>query len=165
MAERKFTSSSLSPLFEKVEKLTNLQRILIYAGTLVLIVGAFIYFYYLPKYKEISRVEKEKQTLEKKLQTAKINAQQLAQKRAEMKLAEEAFNIAKSKLPEKEEIPSLLTNISQSGQNAGLEFLLFQPKAEVRKDFYAEIPVAIEVIGNYHNVAVFFDRQCMVGTE
>jgi type IV pilus assembly protein PilO len=61
-------------------------------------------------------------------------------------------------LPEKKEIPTLLASVSRSGQDAGLEFLLFQPKNENNKDFYAEIPVAIEVTGSYHNVALFFDK-------
>jgi type IV pilus assembly protein PilO len=39
-----------------------------------------------------------------------------------------------------------------------LEFLVFTPQAERPKDFYVEIPVAIEISGNYHNVAIFFDK-------
>jgi type IV pilus assembly protein PilO len=61
-------------------------------------------------------------------------------------------------LPEKEEIPSLLAGISQAGKDAGLDFLLFQPKPESPKDFYAEIPVDISVSGSYHQVAVFLDK-------
>ncbi|MBW1820266.1 MAG: type 4a pilus biogenesis protein PilO, partial [Deltaproteobacteria bacterium] len=61
-------------------------------------------------------------------------------------------------LPEKEEIPSLISAISASGQESGLEFLLFQPKGEKRKDFYAEIPVSIQVTGNFHNIVLFFDK-------
>jgi type IV pilus assembly protein PilO len=61
-------------------------------------------------------------------------------------------------LPEKEEIPSLLAGISEAGKDAGLEFLLFQPKGESPKEFYAEIPVDINVSGSYHQVAVFFDK-------
>lgn len=52
----------------------------------------------------------------------------------------------------------MLTGISQCGQDAGLEFLTFQPQNEMVKDFYAEIPVSIKVTGGYHNVAVFFDN-------
>jgi Tfp pilus assembly protein PilO len=37
----------------------------------------------------------------------------------------------------------LLTSISDAGQAVGLDFLLFQPKSEKKKEFYAEIPVAI----------------------
>jgi len=61
-------------------------------------------------------------------------------------------------LPDKKEIPSLLTSISEAGKEAGLEFLLFQPISEINKDFYAEIPVSIKVAGNYHNVGLFFDN-------
>ncbi len=75
-----------------------------------------------------------------------------------MKLKDAEFKIAKMALPEKSEIPSLLTGISASGHQAGLEFLLFQPKAEEKKGFYAEIPVSIKVKGNYHFIATFFDK-------
>jgi type IV pilus assembly protein PilO len=62
------------------------------------------------------------------------------------------------KLPEKEEIPSLLTSISDSGQQVGLDFLLFEPKPEKPKEFYAEIPVAMSIKGDYHNLTTFFDQ-------
>ena len=75
-----------------------------------------------------------------------------------MKEAEAKFNMAMKKLPEKEEIPSLLTSISDAGQAVGLEFLLFQPKTEKKKEFYAEIPVSMSLRGDYHNLAIFFDQ-------
>ena len=78
--------------------------------------------------------------------------------RSKMAAAEAKFQLALKALPEKKEIPSLLTNISRSGQSSGLEFLLFQPQKNVQKEFYAEIPVAIQVDGNYHNVATFFAK-------
>jgi type IV pilus assembly protein PilO len=51
-----------------------------------------------------------------------------------------------------------LEAISKSGRHSGLEFLLFQPGPEILKGFYAEIPVKIDVIGGYHNLALFFDK-------
>lgn len=96
--------------------------------------------------------------MEKKLATAKINAAELEKFQAKMQEAEAQFKIAMRALPEKEEIPSLLTNVSKSGQDVGLEFLLFEPKPETKKEFYAEIPVAMNIRGDYHNLAVFFDK-------
>ncbi len=75
-----------------------------------------------------------------------------------MKEAEAQFKLAMKKLPEKEEIPSLLTSISDSGQQVGLDFLLFEPKPERAKEFYAEIPVAMSITADYHNLAIFFDQ-------
>ena len=48
-------------------------------------------------------------------------------------------------LPEETEVPSLLVDISQTGLAAGLEEKLFQPAQEVRKDFYAELPIKIRL--------------------
>ena len=75
-----------------------------------------------------------------------------------MQEAEAQFNMAMKKLPEKEEIPSLLTSISDAGHAVGLDFLLFQPKNEKKREFYAEIPVAMSLKGDYHNLAIFFDQ-------
>ena len=61
-------------------------------------------------------------------------------------------------LPKESEIPKLLTDISALGRNAGLDFLTFKPLADIPKDFYAEIPVTINVRGPYHNMGYFFDQ-------
>lgn len=62
-----------------------------------------------------------------------------------------------AQLPTEKEIPKLLTKISDLGNMVGLEFLLFQPKAEVPKDFYNDVPIDIIIEGSYHTVAQFFD--------
>jgi type IV pilus assembly protein PilO len=147
-----------SPITEKFESLSRLQKILICAGLFAVLIGAFVWFFYLPKFEKIGALKEEYAKLEKQLVTVKEKAGELKRYQAEMEKAEADFRLARKKLPETEEIPALLASISQSGQDTGLEFLLFQPKAEVKKDFYAEIPVAIKVLGNYHNSALFFDK-------
>jgi type IV pilus assembly protein PilO len=151
-------ASSIEPFLEKVEKLSRVQRILIWAVVFGLIAGGFIYFSYWPKYETINRLNTELDKLEKKLTTAKKNAADLEKFQAKMREAESQFQMAMRKLPEKEEIPSLLASISNSGQQVGLEFLLFEPKSEKKKEFYAEIPVVMNVVGDYHNTALFFDQ-------
>ncbi len=85
-------------------------------------------------------------------------AAELDKHQAEMATTEERLKVASMLLPEQREIPSLLTNISNLGTNSGLDFILFRPQKEVRKEFYAEIPVDISVRGPYHNVGIFLDR-------
>jgi type IV pilus assembly protein PilO len=58
-------------------------------------------------------------------------------------------------MPTKEEVASLLIDITQTGLASGLEFRLFKPSAPVRKDFYSELPISIEVIGKYEELALF----------
>jgi type IV pilus assembly protein PilO len=157
MAQEGMTKS-LDPLFESVEKLSKGQRIAICVVTFVLIIGCFVWFLILPKYKAINNLKIQYGKLSKELATAKKNAEDLNKFRAKIKKAEIKFKQVMKSLPEKEEIPTLLSGISQSGQDTGLYFLLFKPIAEKKKEFYAEIPVAMEVTGYYHNIAMFFDK-------
>ncbi len=158
MKTAKISNKSVDSFFEKIEKFSKLQRILIGGVTFAVLVGAFVYLSYIPRHKEINQLKGKYEMLTQKLNKAKINAQKLNAYRTKMKEAQAEFVIARKALPEKKEIPSLLANISRSGQDSGLKFLLFQPEKENTRDFYAEIPISIKVIGNYHNVAIFFDR-------
>ena len=157
MKKLNISLKSLAPVIERIERLSKLQRILIYAGTVIVLVGAFVYFSYMPKLKEIGKLKVKQNELQKKLQTAKKNAAQLDYYRARMREAETKFKIAKRALPDKKEIPTLIDGISQAAHDAGLDILVFTPKPEVRKEFYAQVPISIKVSGDYHNVAVFFD--------
>ena len=151
-------SKEAGSFFAKIESLSKVQRILIFGSVFVLIIVGFVFLLFKPKLADITKLKKELKGLEKKLVVAKKNAADLEKFKAMMEEAEVQFKAAMKALPEKEEIPSLLTSISRSGQDVGLEFLLFEPKAEVRKEFYAEIPVAMHVIGGYHDLAIFFDK-------
>ena len=147
----------VNPIFDKLEQLSKIQRVAIWAGLLILLIVAFVYFSYLPKLKTIDKLKSNLTKIENELEVAKKNARQLNTYRKKMQDAEEQFKIVMRALPEKEEIPTLLTGISKAGKNSGLDFILFQPKPEIKKDFYAEIPVAIKVVGDYHGVATFFE--------
>jgi type IV pilus assembly protein PilO len=58
-------------------------------------------------------------------------------------------------LPTEDELASLLIDISQTGLASGLKFTLFKPEAPVLKDFYSELPINIQVIGNYEQLGLF----------
>jgi type IV pilus assembly protein PilO len=152
------TAKGVDSFFAKIEELSKVQRILIFSGVFIAIIAIFVFLLYKPKLANISNLKSQLKKLEQKLVVAKKNAANLNTFQKKMQEAEVQFKTAMRALPEKEEIPSLLTSISRSGQDVGLEFLLFQPKSEVRKEFYAEIPVAMQVVGGYHDLAIFFDK-------
>jgi type IV pilus assembly protein PilO len=158
MAKEKTTNSGLAPIFEKMERLSKPQRVGIYIGTLVLILGLSIWLLFWPKKQTIDTLDGQLKAAQAELAKAKKNAEELNDWRTKMKKKEVQYKTVMKALPEKEEIPSLLAGVSQAGKDAGLEFVLFQPKPESNKEFYAEIPVDITVSGSYHNVAVFFDK-------
>lgn len=88
---------------------------------------------------------------EKKAQQA-ANLEAYEQQLEEMR---ESFGAMLRQLPNKTEVADLLVDVSQTGLAAGLEFELFNPQSEVPRDFYAELPISIRVIGNYHEFGDF----------
>jgi len=142
---------------EKVEKIKMPIRILILVGTLVLLAGAFVWFVYIPRTGEIAKTEQAVEELSKKLADVKKKARNLDKFEKKFARVTAQFDEARKILPDSKEIPSLLTNITRLGNNAGLKFQMFNPQKERGMGFYKEIPVSIRVEGNYHNVARFFD--------
>jgi len=145
-------------LLKKIEMIKMPIRILILAGTLVLFIGVFIWFIYIPQTSEIKKTTTSIEDLTKQLNMAKIEQKKLPERRAEKDDVDAQFQEALKLLPNSKEIPELLRKITELGNESQLDFRVFKPKNESEKEFYVEIPVAIEVRGTYHNVAVFFDR-------
>lgn len=98
-----------------------------------------------------AKEEELRQTfLTKKSQAVKIEAY-----RQQMVDIEKTFGALLKQLPDRSQMDGLLTDINQSGLGRGLEFELFKPGQEVIADFYAEMPIQIKVLGNYHDIGAF----------
>jgi type IV pilus assembly protein PilO len=145
-------------LFEIVEKIKMPFRISILGGTILLLVGLVIGLIYVPQSKNIAKTESAIAQLQKKIDQAAKKKKNLAKLEKERADADAQFKEALKILPKAKEIPSLLSEITRLGNESQLVFRLFRPLAERAKNFYIEIPVAIEVSGSYHNVALFFYR-------
>ena len=92
-----------------------------------------------------------KQEFEKK-QNKAVNLQDYQDQLTQMEA--ELYEMIRQ-MPTKEEIASLLTDISQTALANGLKISLFKPSAAIRKDFYSEIPINIEVTGKYEELGLF----------
>jgi type IV pilus assembly protein PilO len=58
-------------------------------------------------------------------------------------------------LPSKAQMDALLSDINQAGIGRGLQFELFKPGSVVVKDYYAELPISIKLVGSYHDLGAF----------
>jgi hypothetical protein len=58
-------------------------------------------------------------------------------------------------LPSKSEMDALLSDINQAGVGRGLDFELFKPGQTNVKEYYAELPIAVRITGNYHDMGAF----------
>ncbi len=151
-------SDSLQPLFNLVEQLTLLQRVIISIVVMALLVGAFVFIAYMPKFEQIEQLDNQYEKVKKKLDVAKAKAAQLESLQEEWGEKQEQFKAAMNALPDKKEIPSLLNEISRAGNEAGLDFQVFSPLGEAPHEFYAEIPVALEISGEYASIYLFFKK-------
>src|ERR1044071_2814533 len=97
----------------------------------------------------------EEQDLRSKFKTKHSKAVNLAVYQQQLADIERSFGALLRQLPGRTEVPNLLVDISQVGVGAGLEEKLFQPSPEVKKDFYAELPIKIQLTGSYHQMGEF----------
>jgi type IV pilus assembly protein PilO len=130
----------------------------IVVGIVLLPLVVFYFTYYQQKAERIQSLNQQKVSMTQQVQEAKKKASDLAKFEKEMQEAENMFLEMAVLLPKEKEIPKLLKDISALGQTVGLDFLTFKPLADIPKDFYAEIPVTINVRGPYHNMGFFFDQ-------
>ncbi len=146
----------MDPRMERLFKLPNKQKIALFVVLLVVEAAALVWFLYLPKHQEFYRLTEEHAKLQKDIAEKSTIAGNLPKLQKEYDELNAALKKALTELPNSREIPSLLTSITNVGKGAGLDFLVFKPKPEVKKDFYADVPVDISVSGSYLNVANFF---------
>jgi type IV pilus assembly protein PilO len=146
----------MDPQVEKILKLPTKQKILILVVALAVEAAALLWFVYRPKYQELVGLQNQLSTLQNEIDEKTRIANNLPRLKREYDQLNMELAQALTELPNSKEIPSLLTNITALGKNAGLDFLVFRPKPESLKDFYAEVPVDITVSGSYYSVANFF---------
>jgi len=142
----------------RVEALFNRpawQRALMLLVLVGLIVGGCFYLLFLPNQEEMVQLNDRNSRLAAQLQQNRRIANDLPKFKAEYEKMKQRLDAALAELPNKKEIPSLLTSIAATAKDNGLEVLLFKPGGEAPKGFYAEVPVDLKLKGSYHQVGMF----------
>jgi len=131
-------------------------RAAVIAIVFVVVLGMGVYLFIIEdKAPQLQRVQDEEQTLRVSFENKQKKAANYDAYKAQLAQMEQSFGTMLRQLPGKTEIPSLIVDISQTGLAAGLQEKLFQPQAEIPKDFYAEKPITISLSGGYHEIAKF----------
>jgi len=128
------------------------------AIALIFVIAVILMAYFLawkPKKPELEAAQAEEQQLLVTLEQKARKAANLDAYKAQLAEMEQSFGAMLRKLPNKTEVPNLLTDISQQGSGAGLDQKLFQPGQQVNKDFYAELPIRMRLTGSYHAIGAF----------
>jgi type IV pilus assembly protein PilO len=121
----------------------------------VAIIAAGIYFDTQNQLTLLEKHERKENELKEEFKVKASQAAKLDLYKEQLAEMEASFGALLRQLPETTEVESLLVDVSQTGLAAGLEIKKFKPSAEERKGFYAELPIALEVSGSYHQLATF----------
>ena len=108
------------------------------------------------QYEALQSAQQTEITLKNEYGTKKAKAVNYDLYVAQLKEVEQSFGALVKQLPNRSEIDALLTDVNQAGLGRGLQFELFRPAGSERlADFYAELPIAIRITGNYHDMGAF----------
>ncbi len=121
----------------------------------VLVGGAWIYLDTLDQLADLEKATNQEQQLKTEFEAKQKKAISLQDYQEQLTQIEADLYEMIRQMPTKEEVASLLTDISQMGLASGLEFKLFKPGPSIRKDFYSELPISIEVTGKYDQLGLF----------
>ena len=145
---------------EAIKNLPYYQKIVIAALLIVILVGGFIYFIYIPKNNQIEALKAQIANLSQEIKLNEARVQRLDALKQENALLQQQLAQQMEQLPPEAEVPALLKQVSELGTRIGLDFKLWKPASQKpsASGLYTEIPVDVEVAGGYHSVAMFFDR-------
>ena len=130
-------------------------RAAILIGLLTALLVAGWWFDWRNQLEELETKQRQETKLKDEYLGKKKQAVNLEEHRRQLADIDKSFGALLKQLPNKSEMEALLIDINQSGLGRGLQFELFKPGAETMKDFYAELPIAIRITGNYHDIGAF----------
>ncbi|MEG0150382.1 MAG: type 4a pilus biogenesis protein PilO [Comamonas sp.] len=132
-----------------------LPKALLYAAVAVA-VTALLWFVLLKDYEaELEQERTTEQTLRQDYQSKLSKAVSLDALKKQREQVEQYVTQLEKQLPSKAEMAALLSDINQAGLGRSLEFEMFRPGAMVTKEYYAELPISLKVVGRYHDIGSF----------
>ena len=148
----------LQEKLESFARLSKLVRVGMLVSAIALLVGGYYFGIYQQANAELSQLKAKELSLQRRLSEVRSVAANLKAFEKELEALEERFTLALRSLPNEKQMEVLLTDINNLGKTVGVEIKSFKRQPEKLHDFYAEVPLAIELEGNFHDIARFFDR-------
>lgn len=150
-------SPELQKKLEQITKLPRQVRVAIVTGVCALVAMGYYGALYRGAAAQLESLHGKELELQRKLSEVRSVAANLGAFEEEIRELEGRLDEALSQLPDKKQLEVLLTDISNLGKTAGVEIRSFKRKDEQPHEFYAEVPIDVELEGSYHEIARFFD--------
>ena len=148
----------MSAIIDRFLERPKSQKIGLWIGTLAFITFIYWQYFYSGLNKQYIELTEKRDTLGTQIAHERRLAQSLPAYRKEIKALEGKLEGALQQLPNRREIPGLLSAIATLAKDAGLQVYRFAPRPDVVMNFYAAVPSDLEVRGTFHQIATFFDE-------
>jgi type IV pilus assembly protein PilO len=148
----------VNQLLTQILRLPRQQKIGILVGLIIFLLVIGYFYVYLPGDDKATKLAEEITAVRGDRDKKKALSANLPKLQKELQEWDAKLKAAVAQLPDRKEIPDLLSSLSTKAREAGLEILLFRPRAENFQEFYAEIPVDIVVRGGFFSAVTFFDE-------
>jgi type IV pilus assembly protein PilO len=149
-------SPELEGKLDQIAKLPRAIRVGIVFGISVIVAVSYYFMSYTGTQTDLQNLRVQEAELQRKLGEVRSVASNLGAFEAEIAQLEGKLARVLRQLPNKKQLEVLLTDVSNLGKTAGIEIKSFRRQEEVLHDFYAEVPIAIELEGRFHDLARFF---------
>jgi len=151
---------ALRDKFDSILQLSLPKKIVILVVINIVIAGGIYWLFTGPEMSAVTRLRAEMHSLSIKLADNRRVASDLPRYLKEKKVMEARLAEAVARLPNEKEIPDLIDAVSTAAKKSGLKILLFRPSREVKKGFYADLPIKMSVEGRFESL---FDFSVKVG--
>jgi type IV pilus assembly protein PilO len=148
----------VNQFLNQILRLPRQQKVAILAGVILFLLILGYFYVYLPGDEKLAKLAEEVQSVRSDRDKKRALSANLPKLQKELQEWDSKLKAAVAQLPDRKEIPDLLSSLSTKAREAGLEILLFRPRAENFQEFYAEIPVDIVVRGGFFNAVTFFNE-------
>jgi type IV pilus assembly protein PilO len=148
----------VNQLLTQILGLSRQQKVGILAGLILFLLILGYFYVYLPGDDKLAKLADEVGSVRADRDKKRALSANLPRLQRELQEWDSKLKAAVAQLPDRKEIPDLLSSLSTKARESGLEILLFRPRAENFQEFYAEIPVDIVVRGGFFNAVTFFDE-------
>jgi len=150
-------SAGLQSRLDEIAKLPRAARMGILTGVVALIAAGYYFGYYQAEYERLGGLRAHELELQRKLSEVRSVAANIGAFQAEITQLQAQLAVALRQLPNEKQLEVLLADVSNLGKTAGIEIKSFKRENEQVHDFYAEVPIAVQIEGSYHEIARFFD--------
>jgi type IV pilus assembly protein PilO len=148
----------VNDLLKRIFGLPGQQKIAVLAGLILLLLALGYLYIYLPGGNRLRNLTEEIESVRADRDRKRALTANLPKLQKELQQWDAKLKLAMAQLPDRKEIPDLLSTLSTKARESGLDIVLFRPRAENFQEFYAEIPVDIVVRGGFFNAVNFFDE-------